>query len=1564
MRTFNLRLVLWLAGIAVFSAVGIHFLHRFQVRRNVGVYLDQARKKAAIAWEASPDELQTKRESLARAADEALRYYHHYLSLTPTDATVRGEYGKLLAHVGDTQRAGAQLERVLREDTSNDEIRTLRIDLAIRTGRFSDALRHLAVLLEHVGGPESAPLLEQSGVCQIQLGKRQEALESFASAIAKASDRLSSYWLRATLLRDHMNASDQAATVMSEMVAANAACAEAHLMHARYLLEDRTLENDSHRLAAATEECAAALKLAPEDADGWALASYCAQQARHYDEARVQLRKSLELKPQVAKRYLQLANLDLLAQEADSGGGIEAAISSIREGIATVPEESERFDLRWRLCDLLIGKPSRSDAENHEIQTLRTEFQQESPDSPLLTYLDARQLFVDEHWIAAQTALETNRDRLSSWPDLAVRIDEMLGICYTHTDRPEQQVTVYRRLLESTPFDIGVRQRHAESLVAAGRTAEALNEYALISLLFTDQGAPIPAEIVKQHVTLQVEEMSRRPRHKQDWTSLIASLSAMAKEQPTDQWVPLMRANIAYADGHIEEAARILEAAAHSAPHDLSLQLALVDLAQNCGQSDQASRRMSDIELGFGDTLATRLARARLMIQQRGRSGLPDLATFVQSVDKLPAAEQAPPLLAEFYWQLAELCWSQNDFALGCTYGREAAARLPQNVPIRLSLAKQARIAGDVVAARQWVDEIQALDPDGAAVHFGRALQAVTQYRADKAAGHVDAALLSQAQDQLRQAATLHPNWPDVSQLLGDIALEQQHEGEALDHYQHALGLGHMSEELSARVAMLLFRQGRVEDADKLVRDLVSGDGKTSFELSRLASRISYSRNDLDRALSLARLSVEQTEAPQQEDLLFLGQLYAMHGKITEARATLEKAIQLSPSDPLPHLALVQLLVAAGKQAEAAGRQDDAKQFLLAAETAAANAEQQVEPGKRASTAAGCLDLLGKHDLAAQHFDEALQASPRDAKLLEAAIRCYLKYPSYHTQARDALEQLVSGTITQDVATLAWARRELASVLVKSHRYQDFVAATKLVNTNLQATPDSAIDLELRARLLSARLIPSLTREAVKSLETLTELPQPATPATRFFLAQLYDSLGRRGDANRLRTNIILEAKQTDSDGRLPYYLHEHVRASIASGSTAEATIFIEELKRVQPKALSTALLEARTLVPARHAQSAGPAAEYRVEEALQVLAAAVDDSEVHAVSQAAADESPDTFAQRDTLIKKGRAAALLAELYRDAAASGATKDADLLRAAADRYYSDIAAADPRQILTQVPFLLSQGRRQDAITLTTDQAHRQSEELDVLTNACGAVLADLEDQIATTAEQDATIPVSQSGKVASEMEQWLVQESAIEQVLQEILDGRRAQLKAAPGESSDDAKNGVASVLTLLANHYFSTGHVAPQRLPQAANLYSEILELQPTNVEAIQHLALLRASNRQDLTASLSQIDNALASMGPLPVVLDTRAMILLACQRPEEALQTGQLLLAEKPDHIDLTADTPLAKTWGRYYFHLAMLHAANANKAEASKALAEAVALGITESDIFALERPQWQKLQRAE
>ena len=78
-----------------------------------------------------------------------------------------------------------------------------------------------------------------------------------------------------------------------------------------------------------------------------------------------------------------------------------------------------------------------------------------------------------------------------------------------------------------------------------------------------------------------------------------------------------------------------------------------------------------------------------------------------------------------------------------------------------------------------------------------------------------------------------------------------------------------------------------------------------------LFSRISEARKELERALADAA-AVNHTFAAYLS-AMFLGELLEHGGQLDEARAAYEKAIALHPDYPAAHLALGQLLVAAGK---------------------------------------------------------------------------------------------------------------------------------------------------------------------------------------------------------------------------------------------------------------------------------------------------------------------------------------------------------------------------------------------------------------------------------------------------------------------------------------------------------------------------------------------------------------------------------------------------------------------------------------------------------------------------
>src|SRR5260370_38919186 len=91
-RSINFRFLGCVVGVAAFLAVGGHFLHGFQVRRNAGDLKDRADRARDKAREA---------ESFTEASQkyaEAIQQYRRYLQLVPDDGSAKADYGLSLAH--------------------------------------------------------------------------------------------------------------------------------------------------------------------------------------------------------------------------------------------------------------------------------------------------------------------------------------------------------------------------------------------------------------------------------------------------------------------------------------------------------------------------------------------------------------------------------------------------------------------------------------------------------------------------------------------------------------------------------------------------------------------------------------------------------------------------------------------------------------------------------------------------------------------------------------------------------------------------------------------------------------------------------------------------------------------------------------------------------------------------------------------------------------------------------------------------------------------------------------------------------------------------------------------------------------------------------------------------------------------------------------------------------------------------------------------------------------------------------------------------------------------------
>ncbi|MHB0956102.1 MAG: tetratricopeptide repeat protein [Pirellulaceae bacterium] len=1622
MRTFNLRLVLWLAGILLVGAVSVHYLHRYQVRRNAGVYLTLATKEDSVAR----DESRELPERI-RAIEDALQHYRRYLALDPHNVQARADYGKLLSSpfVGDYAKAYFQFERVLRAGPKDpkdneevqhltklqNEIRRLQVGMAMGIRRYSDAIAHLRILLEQAENKDGE-LLEQLAKCEMRTGKYDLALSTFDNAIKNAPDRLSAYAYKAQLQRDRVRDPAAVNATIEQMITANPQNPDAYLIRAQFLIGDRDPLGEKERLVQATADCAKALELKPDHGDGLALAATCAEMNNKLDEARELLRKSIEVQPGVPQRYLQLARVETRAA-ADTATALDAGLAIIREGIAAVPEKTRNIDLRWKLADMLLDKRPKSPDEEQELKQLLADLKTEQPNAPLIAFLVARQLMVDEKWTEARQVLEGARAGLGERSEQRSRAERMLGLCYARLGDNDLRLAAVREVLDADPTDINARRDYAEALSNVGQVTEAMRQYDQVLETLRAQGASISVDLYKRIYELGLAATLRQPRGQRNMAKLQDLLNAIETAAPNDPWVPIRRATMAQiqasaaarqsdgdaqaptavegvaAEGQPAEQAaatakEILEAACTKMPNEQSLWMARLDVARRQEKSDEVDALLSEIETRFGDTVGLRIAKARVLMARKGQEGVPELKALTENLGQIATVSERFQLFA----QLADLCVAAGMPTEGLAYGQQAADLVPNNVPIRLTLLQMAQRAKNVKAAQQLLSEIEHIEQGGATTLYSQARYEMTRYAAnaektanlkaayeelrqaaepDQAAVEVahakwkesetqDTAALRAARDKLLQAARRRANWTLVPLLLGQIAELQNDENAALAHYRRAIELGSREPTITVKVANILRRRGRTDDADEVLRKLEEQGMAETWEVAWLASQISAEREDYVRAL-------EKVEIPIAAGIessvfhLFKGSVLGRQRQWQAARESIQAAIQLDPTNDAGYRAMIELLTDEAKEISSLAQDDPTKTELANAKRAEAEkvlalAAENVASDRRAQTIALCRDLLGQPAEAVKEFEAAIEQAPDEPGLLEAAARFYLRHRQLWSKAEPILNRFVNGELTRSGdaqtigETIRWARHGLASILGEKVTEKDFQQAIRYSDANLAESPNSVADLELRAQLLISRGLPSLNKEAIKVLERRAKIEPFPSLEMQFLQAQLYTALGDWTKGNSLMASVVLAASEMveqetgdspELKAELNTYLNTYVESLITRQEVMEAEVWMGVWRRMDPKSLLLAITEARMLVPKRPAEPDAVDSTSRVQEAIDVLDQAVED--------------PDVKPEQDTKI--ALAVRTLEDLLENVP-DDRTDDAEKLKNAIRNYFQRIIEGNPQQAssrqLMQVRFLVRQGERRQAVELVKQYWTESS--VEILITACGALLnfQDELKQISAAERSPQLTPEEREIQTAELMATVTETETVVQQALTKL----QQELTTCEESNKLRKKAEVTGVMALLASHYVNT-----ENYTQAIDTYGKMLALQPDNFVATNNRAMILAGLRQDLPTAVKDINDAVEKIGPRPTVVDSQAMILLADGRYAKALEAAQQVMLQKPDTLDPLIDPDQAKHWGGYYYHLAMIYLANRNSAEASKAKQVALSLGFTKEDEPLLDAPAWQK-----
>ena len=118
-------------------------------------------------------------------------------------------------------------------------------------------------------------------------------------------------------------------------------------------------------------------------------------------------------------------------------------------------------------------------------------------------------------------------------------------------------------------------------------------------------------------------------------------------------------------------------------------------------------------------------------------------------------------------------------------------------------------------------------------------------------------------------------------------------------------------------------------------------------------------------------------------------------------------------------------------------------------------------------------------------------------------------------------------------------------------------------------------------------------------------------------------------------------------------------------------------------------------------------------------------------------------------------------------------------------------------------------------------------------------------------------------------------------------------------------------------------------------------------NIEALNNLAFQLALRENSSEEALKLVDRALDIAGPNPILLDTRAVVLMQLNQGDKAIEALHEAVNSRPDKPT-------------YYFHLARAYQMTNAPAEARKALERSKVLGLNEEMIDPLERGTYRKL----
>jgi tetratricopeptide (TPR) repeat protein len=1085
LEKINLRLLLWLFVVTAGIGAGLFFLHRFQVKHN-------AYKVQQLAQQAESQ----------RHMERAVRFLTLYVAAEPGDVDALVHLSELLEKAPPSRQTHVRLvelyEQIVAADPLRYGVRKRLADLDIQMGQVFDAMKQLDFVKHAI--PEDGEVDYRLGICHEAQAQPEQARAAYEDAIKLAPTLTDAYLRLANVLRQQLHLPDVADQVINRLVAENSKTCHAYLNRAEYRKE--------FGLKGAEEDVIAAQKLAPRDPEVVLAASDLAREANQLDEACRQLRTCLETHPGDERLYHALA-----AIETESGHRPQA-ITLLRQALVQLPGNSS---LLYQLGGLLLEEEKLTEVETdvEEVITEMNRWKRAPAEAALLqAELQLRQGKPAE----ARELLEEKRPLLAEQSELQVRANLLLGQSYGRLGESDLELAAYRRAGEVVPQSPVVQGELARALLRAGQEEEAFQQFQRL--------VKLPGASLNDWLTLArllVVRNLRLPAQGRQWAVVERHLNEMARAYPNSAGETILRAEILAARDQVGEAQRLLEERIRKQPRELESWLALASLTHRWEKPAAAFAILDRAERVLGRRIELELSRLEFVPSLQAAQSTKSLERIDSDLKTFGPEERVGLLTG-----LATAYTAWQDYPRSLQVWEQLAAWRPEDLAVHLHLFEAALRCKDPSKTEAAVQSIRRLEgSDGPLFHYAEAIRLIaTGQQGDKPD-------LSAAREHLVAAAMRRPSWSRIPLALASLSELEGKTDEVLDNSLRAIELGEHGPVVVREAVRLLYSHQRYNEADQLISRLQRDQTMTS-DLGKLAAEVYLRNADPARAVELAVQAVAPT-SKDYRDHIWLGQVYAAAGRMTEAEATLRRAVALAEKNPDPWLALVHLFVREQQPAKAEDVLQQARQKLPA----------EIAP---LALAQG-YDALGRPEQAEKEFQAAVAARPHDpARLQELAN--YYQRSGHPEKAIPRLRKILAATdqVTSEVVKLT--RRDLAVCLAADGGYQAFQEALHLLSQNLSSQHDRA-DVLAQGQVYATRA--AYRKKAVECLERVAAR-EPLPVMQQFMLGRLYAQLG---DWRKARPLLVQGLTQTPENF---VYLSYFVEQLLRHDELSEAELWLDRL--------------------------------------------------------------------------------------------------------------------------------------------------------------------------------------------------------------------------------------------------------------------------------------------------------------------------------------------------------------------------------------------------------------------